>query len=147
MISHMAYDVSYFFDRRNQAPEALLDEAVAWIRRHGVKAEMAGVSYGRDWPQALDWVAGDLLVDSEPTGISIEIHGDEPITAKEWQWASALRGAPARTDVTGVCIVTLVGDTNYDAFKAVQSFWCTERSASELDETDGFTDADANGSL
>src|SRR5262249_47612817 len=100
-----------------------------------VEEQSSGAPWGRDW------VAGNLLARGVFSGIQLEVHGGDDVSAAAWRRVSEESGAPPLPVSPGLCIVTLSGATHEATFRELRSFLVQERGAAEYDESDGFTNA------
>jgi hypothetical protein len=137
--SLVAYQVDYYFDCRSQDSATVFASAVTWLRDAGldvsVGEQSTGAEYGRDW------MSGDLLVEGAYTGMSLEVHCGDDLTATAWREVLDVPGAPVLPPTPGLCILTFSGKTHDGAFHALRTFLTQQRMAAEYDETDGFTGA------
>jgi hypothetical protein len=100
----MAHEVQYLLMRRQVRPDDVAFGAVSALRDSGLDVELVGTSRGDDW------LAGDLEVAGQSTGILLEVHGADPSVAAAREWTSSMPNAPDLSDVTGLCWMTLSGE-------------------------------------
>lgn len=135
----MAYDVNYLYEHGQRSAEELLSSLIQGLRDAGVGAGTAQMSRGTDWPEALDWVSGELTSGGRDTGINVEIHTDDMSVNLAWESVADSPGAPARPANIGTCTLTLVGDIDWETFESVRTVLCDLWAAAEYDSADGFT--------
>lgn len=134
----MAYDVKYLYERGERSAEESLFCLIQRLRDAGVDAGTAEVSRGTDWPQALDWISGELTSGGRDTGINFEIHTDDMSVNLAWDGVADSPGAPARPANLGACTLTLVGDVDWETFESVRTVLRGLWAAAEYDSADGF---------
>lgn len=139
MITAVASELDYFFDRGARDSDALADTLVRGLDAHGFEASLTEVTSGREWPEGLDWVSGELLAHGQATGISIEIHADDVSVKAAWDQVAHLPGAPERPASLALCTLTLSGEVEWAVLEAVRSFLRQSWAAAGHDETEGFT--------
>lgn len=127
----MAYELQVFFRSNEVAPSQVLEETFNACRRLG-RTALVRPSSGRSW------VAGDLELNEDPTGISVEIHGRDESAELAWQFASAESDPPRGIDITGLGILTLSGSVHSELLATIRAHWVNGYVALEHDEVDGF---------
>ena len=127
----MAYELQVFFRSNEASPSQVLEETLSACRRFGHTA-LVHPSSGRTW------VAGDLELNEDPTGISVEIHGRDESAELAWQFASAASEPPRAIDVTGLGILTLSGSVHSELLATIRAHWVNRYDSLEYDEVDGF---------
>lgn len=136
----MAHQVQYFYSASSDSPELDIEHMLSALALGGWQVEGSDWSSSADWEGFTDtnWVAVEVLEGGARAGLAVEVHIRDVTSAEAWADVSRLPGAPAESDATGLCIVTLSGETRRDLFEALQGYWKTDRGAVEFDEVSGF---------
>jgi hypothetical protein len=136
----VAYELNYFFDRREQTADELVSTVLRGVRESGIDAALVDVGHGSDWPQGLDWVSGRITSGGKQTGIAIEVHADEESVDASWFDLADAPDAPVRpAEVLALCTLTLIGDVDWPIVETLRTHLREGLSAVEHDQADGFS--------